>query len=232
VVALDSGKYVIWQQLMLLDSELNDNAALLIDSKKAMELFPEQAEPYFFYGIAQYRAKNYKEAIKALSSGKGFIYNDDTLLLKFLSTLGDCYYRNQNYDLSFESYEKALKIDPNNAYVLNNYSYYLALQNQNLSRALQLAERLNSQNANIFMYQDTYAWIFYKQKDYVNAKIWMEKAIASGGDVDADVLDHYGDILYKNNDTEKAVIYWKKAKAAGMNTESLDKKITDKKLYE
>jgi tetratricopeptide (TPR) repeat protein len=232
VVNLDSSKYVIWQQLILLDSELNDDASLLSDSKKTMELFPEQAEPYFFYGIAQQRMKNYKEAIKALSNGKGFVYNDDTMLLKFLSALGDCYYKDQKYDLSFESYEKALTIDPNNAYVLNNYSYYLALQNSNLARAQQLAERLNSQNADIFMYQDTYAWIFYKQKDYANAKKWIEKAIASGGDVDANILDHYGDILYLNNETEKAVTYWIKAKDKGMNTEILNRKITEKKLYE
>jgi tetratricopeptide (TPR) repeat protein len=232
VVELDSSKYVIWQQLILLDSELNDNTALLSDSKKAMDLFPEQAEPYFFYGIAQQRMKNYKEAIKVLTNGKGFVYNDNTLLLKFLSSLGDCYYKNQNYDLSFESYEKALIIDPNNAYVLNNYSYYLALQSQNLTRALELAERLNTQNVDIFMYQDTYAWIYYKQKDFANAKKWIEKAIASGGEVDSSILDHYGDILYQNNETEKAVTYWIKAKAAGLNSEILDKKITDKKLYE
>jgi tetratricopeptide (TPR) repeat protein len=232
VVELDSGKYVIWQQLILLDSELNDNSALLSDSKKTMDLFPEQAEPYFFYGIAQQRMKNYKEAIKALTSGVGFVYNDNTLLLKFLSALGDCYYKNENFDLSFESYEKALKIDPNNAYVLNNYSYYLALQNRNLSRAQELAERLNSQNADIYMYQDTYAWVYYKQKDYTNAKKWMEKAIASGGEVDPNILDHFGDILYQNNETEKAVTYWIKAKDAGLNTEILNKKITDKKLYE
>jgi tetratricopeptide (TPR) repeat protein len=232
VVLLDSSKYVIWQQLILLDSELNDNENLLSDSKKAMDLFPEQAEPYFFYGIAQLRIKNYKEAIKALTNGKSFVYNDDTLLLKFLSTLGDCYFKSLNYDLSFEAYEKALKIDPNNAYVLNNYSYYLSLQNQNLARAQQLAERLNSQNPGIYMYQDTYAWIFYKQKDFANAKIWVEKAIASGGEADASILDHYGDILYQNNEKEKALTYWNKAKAAGMTTEILNKKITDKKLYE
>ncbi|MEI6851960.1 MAG: tetratricopeptide repeat protein [Bacteroidota bacterium] len=232
VVELDSSKYIIWQQLILLDSELNDNANLLSDSKKAMDLFPEQAEPYFFYGIAQLRSKNYKEAIRALNNGKSFVNNDDTLLLKYLSTLGDCYYKNQNYDLAFEAYEKSLSIDPNNAYVLNNYSYYLALQNQNLSRAQQLAERLNSQNPGVYMYQDTYAWVYYKQKDYTNAKKWVEKALAAGGDVDAGILDHYGDILYQNNETEKALTYWNKAKAAGMKTEILDKKITDKKLYE
>jgi tetratricopeptide (TPR) repeat protein len=232
VVELDSSKYVIWQQMILLDSQLNDNISLLNDSKKTMELFPEQAEPYFFYGIAEMRSKNYKDAIKALNNGKGFVINDNTLMLKFLSTLGDCYYKNQNYDLSFESYEKALKIDPNNAYVLNNYSYYLALQNQNLSRASELAGRLNSLYADIFMYQDTYAWIFYKQKDFVNAKIWIEKAIASGGDVDSSILDHYGDILYKNNEPDIAVQYWIKAKTAGLSSDILDKKITDKKLYE
>lgn len=232
VVALDSSKFLIWQQLILLDLELNDTVSLKNDCEKTTELFPEQAEPYFYLGIALMRSKNYAAAIKALNNGKNFISNDDNLLLKIYSTLGDCYYKVQNFDLSFEAYEKALKIDPNDAYVLNNYSYYLALQNQNLSRAQQMAERLNSKNSGVFMYQDTYAWVFYKLKDYTNAKIWIEKAISSGGDVDASILDHYGDILYKNNDSVKAVEFWIKAKTAGMSTELLDKKISDKKLYE
>lgn len=232
VNTLDSSKYVIWKQIILIDSELNDSMALAADSKKAIELFPEQAEPYYFNGIAEMQLKNYNKAIKSLNTGKNFISNDNNLLLKFYTALGDCYYKIKNYEKCFDFYEKALEIDPNYYYVLNNYSYYLALQGINLERALQLSEKLVSKKGDIYYYLDTHAWVLYKMKDYQKAKTWIEKAVSSGGINDADVLDHYGDILYKNNEPEKALEYWLKAKNAGMSSEILDKKIREKKLYE
>lgn len=45
-------------------------------------------------------------------------------------------------------------------------------------------------------------------------------------------LELSGDIYFKNGETEKALFYWKKALDAGSNSETLKKKIRDKKHYE
>ncbi|MEI6122417.1 MAG: tetratricopeptide repeat protein [Bacteroidota bacterium] len=232
VTQLDSSKYAIWQQIILIDYDLKDTPAILKESKKAIELFPEQSEPYLYCGIAQMNQKDYLAAISTLNAGKSFLESKDKNLFFFYSYLGDCYYQNKNFDLAFDNYEKALVINPNDDRTLNNYAYYLALQNTNLNRALELAAKLVNLKPDDSNYQDTYAWVLYKNNDLVNAKVWIEKALAGTGSKNASILDHYGDILFKTNDTVKAVEYWIKAKENGMSTDLLNKKIVEKKLYE
>lgn len=231
VTELDNSKYVVWQQLLQIDRELEDYDALASESKTAMELFPEQAEPYLLFAISKMKTGEYDQAITALNNGKNFAV-EDKMLLKFYTALADSYYKIKKYDLCFEAYEKSLSIEPNNTYVLNNYSFYLALQNTNLGRAEQLCERLLSLQPDNATFQDTYAWVLYKQKKLDEAKKWIEKAVAASDNKNAAILDHYGDILYSLNQTDLAVEAWKKAKENGMKSEILDKKINDKKLYE
>jgi len=231
VTELDNSKFVVWQQLMQIERVLEDYDALAAESKTAMELFPEQAEPYLLFGISKMKKGEYELAISALNNGKNFAV-EDKMLLKFYTALADSYYKIKNYDLCFEAYEKSLSIEPNNTYVLNNYSFYLALQNTNLDRAAQLCERLLSLQPDNPIFQDTYAWVRYKQKKYDEAKKWSEKAVQASNNKNAAILDHYGDILYSLNQTDLAVEAWKKAKDNGMKSEILDKKINDKKLYE
>ena len=50
-VSLDKDKFINWNQLMYLDSELNENKKLEEHSFEAMDLFPNQPSPFFFNGI-------------------------------------------------------------------------------------------------------------------------------------------------------------------------------------
>ena len=81
-------------------------------------------------------------------------------------------------------------------------------------------------------YQDTYGWVLYKLGRFDDAKIWINKAIESGGKANDVIMEHYGDVLYKLGDKENALQFWIKAKEAGKGSEFLDKKVADKKLYE
>lgn len=68
-------------------------------------------------------------------------------------------------------------------------------------------------------------------KRYPEAKEWMEKALANGGDKSGTVVEHYGDILYKLNKVSEAVEQWKKAKQLGDTSEQIDKKIAEQKMF-
>ena len=81
-------------------------------------------------------------------------------------------------------------------------------------------------------YEDTYAWVFYQLKDYNESLIWIKKALASGGSSSATIVEHYGDILYQLSRTDEALEQWKKAQELGSDSEWIDQKIADKKLYE
>lgn len=231
-IEFDNSRFPIWNQLMFIESELNQQDDLLRDSKKAIELFPNQPIFYFFYGLTNLQKKNFQEAIDYFEIGKDFVLDNPQLLAQFYASLGDAYNGSKSYEKSDDAYEKALKIEPKNVYVLNNYSYYLSLRKEKLERAEQLSVLCNELEPNQPNYQDTYAWILYMQGKYIQAKDWLEKAVENGGGSNPVILEHLGDVYAKLNNIDKAVEFWEKAKEKEGNSTYLDKKIADRKLYE
>lgn len=230
----DSSKLPIWNQLIFIESELKDHEALLRDSKRAIELFPNQPLFYFFYGATNLQNKVFAEAIEYLNIGKDYVIDNPPLLAQFYASLGDAYNGVKQYEKSDEAYEEVLKIEPKNIYVLNNYGYYLSLREEKLDRAEELSALCNEIEPDQANYQDTYAWILYKQGKYVQAKEWLEKALENGGSSNSVILEHLGDTYYQLHNMTKALEFWNKAKMLddGATTEFLEKKIADKKLYE
>lgn len=230
----DNSKLPIWNQLIFIESELKDHESLLRDSKRAIELFPNQPLFYFFYGVTNLQNKIFEEAIEYLNIGKDYVIDNPPLLAQFYASLGDAYNGAKQYEKSDEAYEEVLKIEPKNIYVLNNYGYYLSLREEKLDRAEELSALCNEIEPDQANYQDTYAWILYKQGKYVQAKEWLEKALQNGGSKNAVILEHLGDTYSQLNNMTKALEFWNKAKMLddGTTTKFLDKKIADKKLYE
>ena len=231
-IELDKEKYTLWNQLLIIDSELNDNHASLKESKEAMELFPTQPLPYLFNGVANMQLKNYTEAVIAFNQGKDYVLDNPALLSQFYGYIGDAQYQLKNYVESDAAYDKALELDKNNATVMNNYAYYLSLRNVKLEKAEAMSKKSNELDPDNNSYQDTYGWILYKMGKYNDAKTWILKAINNGGTNNGTLLEHYGDVLYKLGDIDNAVKYWQNAKKAGDTTDFIDRKIADKKLYE
>lgn len=233
-ISTDKGnqKFTVWQQylLSLLDVQAFDS--LSTEADKAVELFPNQALPYFLSGLAKNQLKDFAAAITVLRSGVFYVGGNRELEANFYSSTADAYNELGQYELSDENYAKALKIQPENALVLNNWSYYLSLRKVKLDLAeemIQKAVKIEPKNPS---YLDTYAWVMYQQGKFKEALEWMELALASAGADKATLYEHYGDILYRVGEEAKALDYWRKAKAAGMQSDFIDRKIADGKLYE
>jgi tetratricopeptide (TPR) repeat protein len=230
VLEFDQSKYVIWEQLLsILASEKNFDT-VLIYSNKAIELFPSQ--PFLFYvkGVAHYMKQQYLDAISAFETGKSLVLEPNSMYLEMFIYLGESYHKTKNDERSDAAFEKVLTLDPKNVYILNNYSYYLALRNAKLDIALEMSKRLVELEPEQYNYLDTYAWVFFKKGDYSNALIWIEKALDKGGKSKADILEHYGDILWKSGKTTQAVEQWQKALLLN-NTNDLLKQKVNKKSY-
>jgi len=147
------------------------------------------------------------------------------------SNLGDTYH-SLNRDLESDSaYEKSLKLDPENAFVLNNYSYYLSLRKVNLERAKQMSAYSNKLEPENESFMDTYAWILFQLGEFNEAKTFQEHAVSKSPH-NPTLLEHYGDILIEIGDKDKAVEYWRKAKEAGSDSKTLDTKIASLKYVE
>jgi tetratricopeptide (TPR) repeat protein len=232
VITLDKSKFIIWNQLLIIESQLNDYESMYKESKDALELFPTQPTVYIFNGVACMQIKRYDEAVQILKNGVDILVDDPMLSAQFYSYLGDAYHELKNDSLSDVYYNKTLSIDSQNAYVLNNYSYYLSERGADLNKALEMSKKSNELEKNNASFLDTYGWILYKKGDFASAKTWLEKAFENGGEKSGTIIEHLGDVNYKLGDSSKALEYWKKAKESGEGSPLLDRKITDQKLYE
>jgi tetratricopeptide (TPR) repeat protein len=231
-IQLDKGRFLVWNQVMTLNFQLMDFDNMLVESNQAMDLFPSQPSPYYFKSVALSQKQNNKEAIEVLNAGIELIIDDKVLKAQFYSSLGDAYQKQRDYINSDKSFEKALELDPLNPTVLNNYSYYLSLRGEKLEDAAQMSKLSNDLQSNQASFQDTYAWILYKQSKYDQALIWVENAIKNGGESDVSVIEHYGDILFRLGQIDKAVEQWIKAREKGGATQFIEKKISEKQIYE
>jgi tetratricopeptide (TPR) repeat protein len=232
VITLDSSKFVVWEEVLRLDLVLEKYDHLIQYSNRAKELFPDQPIPFFFAGIARYELKQYEDAVKDFNNGIKLIANNDELLSEFYMYLGDTWHSLKDTAQSDKAYEKSLSLKNDNAYVLNNYAYYLSLRNQNLAKAETMSKKAVTLDPKNSSFQDTYGWVLYKLQRYDDARTWVGKALEDKDSVSAEVMEHYGDILYKLGDTSMAIEYWQKAKAKGPGSALLDKKIAEKKLLE
>lgn len=224
--------FTVWQQVFFINSDLRDYPALLIATNEAKEYFPNQALVYFFNGLAYQQTKDLVEAEKSFLRAVKMSGDNAALKGQSYSSLGDVYNDLGHYSKSDEYFDLALELDGKNAYVLNNYSYYLSLRNDQLDKAAEMSMRANELSPNNSSFLDTYAWILYQSAKYQEAKEWQEKALKASDEKSGTLLEHMGDILYKLNQVDQALEYWKEAALTGEGSAVLEKKILDKKLYE
>jgi tetratricopeptide (TPR) repeat protein len=223
-VAIDPSHPLIWAQLTELDVQLRDWEALISHAEEARSLFPAQPVFYLMLGVGQVQLKQLDEAIRNFNVGKSYVVDDDLLLANFWSNLGDCYQEVREYKRSEEAFEKALKLNPDDAFVMNNYAYYLSLRGKKLERAAELSARSNELMPNTPSFQDTYGWVLFRQARYAEALEWVGKAL-DGGALDGVVLEHYGDILFHLDRRTEAIEYWEAAASAGGASDLINQKI-------
>ncbi len=228
-VALDANRPPIWQQILTINSQLGDFESMVKESEQGMELFPQQPTFYLFHGVGLLQMKKFEEAIESLTTGKNLVFDNSALLSQFHASLGDAYHETENHELSDTSYESALKHDPSNAVVLNNYAYHLSVRNEKLEKAENMAKKANDLRPDQASFQDTYGWVLYMRGNFQNALFWIEQAIKNGAGNDPVVLDHYGDVLHKVNRNDEAVVQWEAAISAGGDPSSIEMKINREK---
>ena len=229
---LDKSINEVWSRIIQLDFELKQLDSAIIHSEEAIEVFPNQSVFWFQNGTAYYLKQNHEKAIESLEEARRLAPAGYELAQHIDAQLGDTYNSMGKHEKSDEAYEAALKENPNNDHVLNNYSYFLSLRKQKLEKAREMAEKLVERNPNNGTFLDTYAWVLYVNKEYAKAKVYLEKALEGSKASSGTVVEHYGDILFQLGDKEKATEQWKKAKNLGGTSTLIDKKITEQKIYE
>jgi len=230
-LAIMTSNQQVWEQVVLIDSELNEIDSVAKHAEKALENFPTNGIMWFYKGRANLFQKKNQDAANALEAAKKYQSENTGLVFESNAMLGDLYNELKQFKKSDASYEEALVSDPNNTVVLNNYSYFLSVRKEKLALAKKMGEKLVELDAENPTYQDTYGWILYQLKEYDKAKDWLEKAALKTGD--ATVIEHLGDVYFKLGLKDKALEKWRAAKLNGAdNPEILEKKINAGALIE
>lgn len=222
----------LWEEILFLEIDLYKFDLLLEDTKEALILFPNNAMFYYLNANALVHKKNNKEALIPLSQGIIYVGNNSALESRFYGLKGDIFYELGQKDSSFINYNRAIEANDKNIVVLNNYSYYLSLENKDLELAEKMSSRCIELEPGNATYLDTYAWVLFKRNRYLEAKFIIERAIDNGGGENNVIRDHYGDILYFTGNIEDAVTQWKKAKELGLESTILNRKIELMKYIE
>lgn len=230
-VELGASMSLIWKQVLELEAELSDFESLSKDAPKALELYPLVPEFYYFNGLAQQQQKNPAKAVDAFVLGKELVVDNPVLLKRFYASLGEAYNSLKQYDKSDAAFEEALRIDPADVFVMNNYAYYLALRKVKLDSAANLSARSNELQPGMASFEDTYAFVLFRQGKHEEALVWMKKAMAHG-EVSADMHEHMGDILIHLGKTDEAINEWKQAASKTGASATVTEKINQRRYID
>ena len=231
-IGLNNQVYEVQEQLVRIEVGNNDPDAALTDGENSLSFFPNQAWMNYLVGLAWQQKKDYNKALGYFKNATSLEATDKELLSQCYSSLGDCYHSLKDFKNSDNAYDKALSYNPDNAFTLNNYAYYLSVRGEQLDKAASMSKRSNELQPANSSFEDTYAWILFKQKDYTGAKLWIDKALKEDKNVSATKTEHYGDIVFYLGNTDEAVVSWKKAKTNGARSALLDRKINERKYIE
>ncbi len=208
-LALDPDNYDLWLRIIQLDLGRENYTAAAQHSDQALETFPNQALLWYFLGTAQYMQAQHAEAEFAFQEALR-LSADAMLKSQIQGQMGDLYNALQKFPQSDAAYEAALTLNPNNAHALNNYSYFLSMRGEKLSRAKELAQQLIQRYPDNPTYLDTYGWVLYQRGEYGSAAVYLKKA-AEQYPNNATILEHYGDVLFRLRQKDEAALWWKRA---------------------
>ena len=215
--------------------EANDLPEVIRISKPAVDYSIDDPTFYYYLGVAYFQSDSAQLAVKTFKKGLQQIDNKTNLqmLTNMYALMGDAYHQLGDSKHAYECYDSCLLYRPDEAMVLNNYAYYLSLEEKQLNKAEEMSRRSLDKEPDSYTYIDTYAWILFKQKKYAEAKEYIDKALKLIGDSvqenDATIIEHAGDIYAKCGQKERAVEFWQQAAELGNPSDVLLKKLKKKK---
>jgi len=232
-LALDLQKndLMLWQFLLENQKQLRKWNELVKYTNEALELFPTDAEVYYYAGLGYLKLQDYTKSLELLSTGRDLVIEDPELLSQFYSSLGSVYFKTNSWTECEKSFEQALIQNPDNATALNNYAYYLALKKVQLDKALGIIQYAVSMQPNNAIYLDTFGFVLFQKKQYQNALVQFEIALGILN-TDQEIWEHLGDTYFMLGNEAKALESWNKALALNPNHSKLKEKINLKKFIE
>jgi tetratricopeptide (TPR) repeat protein len=193
--------------------------------ENALKVVPDDFRVNFFLGVSYSRLGRNQDAALVLEHARSINPHD----VDAIAQLALVYDTMKKKEESDSLYEEALRLDPKNHLVLNNYGYSLAERGIQLQRALTMAQEALKAEPDNASYLDTMGWIYYQLGKFSQAETYVEKAL-SKGEVSSVVHEHLGDIYFRLDKPERALEQWNEALRLDHDNPSLREKIQRKSL--
>lgn len=210
-----------------------DYDAVIATTQAAHAYNPEEMVFYYFGGMAYYQKSQDDATLEEFKRGLAQVnaQSSPELVSDLYMIMGDILYKKKNPEGAFAAYDSCLQWKPDNIMGLNNYAYYLSVEDKDLHKAELMSYKTIKAEPKNGTYLDTYAWILFMEDRYAEAKAYIDQAVANLDSVESNlaIYEHAGDIYAMNGLPEQAVKFWQKAYDGGQKTEVLAWKMENKR---
>ena len=152
-------------------------------------------------------SKNYEKAIEYYSKIIETLDEQSELRADLYYRRGGSYERLGDYKKADEDLLNSLKINPDDAYVLNYLAYSWLERDYKIDESMEMLKRAYESKSNDPYIIDSIGWAYYLIDDYIEAEKYLKRAVELMPE-DPIVNDHYGDILWKLNRKIQARYFW------------------------
>jgi tetratricopeptide (TPR) repeat protein len=229
-LVLNKSVLQVWEQLMYIQAELKNMDGLLRTANDALDVFPNQGSIYYLSGLAYAYKEDYNQAVTELQQALIMSGRNDELKFNVISLLGKVYMQMGDQARANEAFDKALELQADNIELLRTYSNYLAQQGKSLNKAETYARKVLSADPSNPETEHLLALITLQKGDLKTALSYIEQAMDHGAGDNYRSLELYGDILFSTGETDEAVEYWQLSLKGGNKSETLKRKIAERKI--
>ena len=153
------------------------------------------------------RDRNYEKAIEYYSQIITILDDQSEVRADLFYRRGGSYERLGDYKKADEDLLNSLKINPDDAYVLNYLAYSWLERDYKIDDAMEMLKRAYGSKSNDPYIIDSIGWAYYLINNYTEAEKYLKRAVELMPE-DPIVNDHYGDILWKLNRKIQARYFW------------------------
>ena len=222
--------FKIKKKASIIEAEEEEQNALRFVKKNYELLNSANAKIKFDMANILRNFKDYKYSIKIYSDliEKNNFNNEEFADLYYKR--GTCFERMKNYKKADEDFLNSLKLDPNDAYVLNYLGYSWLERSYKINEAMKMLQKAYDLMSNDPYITDSIGWAYFLLKDFKNAKKYLQQAVKLMP-YDPIVNDHYGDVLWRLEKKIQARYFWNGALKLDGVDEEMRKKIKNKLVY-
>ena len=222
--------FKIKKKASIIEAEEEEQNALKFVKKNYELLKSANAKIKFDMANILRNFKDYKYSIKIYSDliEKNNFNNEEFADLYYKR--GTCFERMKNYKKADEDFLNSLKLDPNDAYVLNYLGYSWLERSYKINEAMKMLQKAYDLMSNDPYITDSIGWAYFLLKDFKNAKKYLQQAVKLMP-YDPIVNDHYGDVLWRLEKKIQARYFWNGALKLDGVDEEMRKKIKNKLVY-